>query len=449
MLTEVEVTSDRWFSEWRGRELSRVDAAGLTYLDYGGAALHPASLLRDDLARLDRTVLGNPHSQHAASRGATHDLDAAREAILAFLNADPDEYAVVLVANASAACRVVGEAYPFDAATPLLLTADNHNSVNGIREFATGRGALVTTIPLDDELQLLDPVEVLAQSSGGYGGLLGFPAQSNFSGVRHSLELIDVAHQLGYRVLLDAAAYLPTMSLDLSAVRPDFVVLSIYKIAGYPAGLGALVARRDALAALQRPWFAGGTVEWASVQSGVHRLRHGAEGFEDGTPPFLAAGAVPPALAMVRGLQPRLRRQLASLTTSMLDGLGALRHENDAPRVSIHGPRSCADRGATVAFTLLEATGDVVPFWEVEAKASDAGLALRGGCFCNPGCAERALDFPTDAASRFAAIGPAFDYPHAAAALGRRAVGALRASLGLGSVQRDVDRLMEFLRNYG
>ena len=41
---------------------------------------------------------------------------------------------------------------------------------------------------------------------------------------------------------MDAAAFVPTTPLDLSAVRPDFVSLSSYKLFRYPTGVGALVA---------------------------------------------------------------------------------------------------------------------------------------------------------------------------------------------------------------
>ena len=76
-----------------------------------------------------------------------------RSAILAFLNAEPDEYSVVLTANTTAACRLVGESFRFGAEAPLILAADNHNSVNGLREFARRSGAAVHTLPLDDELR--------------------------------------------------------------------------------------------------------------------------------------------------------------------------------------------------------------------------------------------------------------------------------------------------------
>ncbi|MEO8448414.1 MAG: aminotransferase class V-fold PLP-dependent enzyme [Gemmatimonadota bacterium] len=438
-------SDEAWFSRWRQRELGRLDTAGLTYLDYTGATPHPVSLIRTDSRRLEGAILGNPHSEHLASRHATRDLEAAREAILAFLNADPLEYAVVLTPNASGGCRLVGEAYPWGPNQPLVLGLDNHNSVNGMAEFARRRGAPVRVVPLDAELRMAGALEALGETDGG-GGLVAFPAQSNFSGVRHPLSLIAAAQSSGYRVLLDAAAFLPTASLDLALVHPDYVALSIYKIAGYPTGIGALVVRHDALASLERPWFAGGTVDWVSVGLGRHRLRSGVERFEDGTPPFLAAGAVPEALAVVTAAdRPRLGRYLVTLSTRLLEGLTALRHGDGRTAVTVHGPQTTVDRGATVALTLHGADGRSLPYWAVEEAARNRGLAVRGGCFCNPGCAERAFGMhPALVAPCFEALGEEFTIPKFAACFGGP-VGAVRVSLGLGSISADVERTLSFI----
>ena len=93
------------------------------------------------------------------------------------------------------------------------------------------------------------------RSAGGVAGarLFAFPAQSNFSGVQHSLDLIDEAQRHGFDVLLDAAAFVPSNPLSLRAHAPEFVVLSFYKLFGYPTGVGALVVRNDALRRLAAP----------------------------------------------------------------------------------------------------------------------------------------------------------------------------------------------------
>src|SRR5262245_34430511 len=183
-------SDDAWFADWRHRELSRVDASGVAYLDYTGSALYPASVVRNDAERLLGSVLGNPHSEHAPSRASSYDLANARRALLDFVNAEPNEYAVILTANTTGACRLVGESFPFATGSVLLISADNHNSVNGIREFARQAGAAIGTIALDDELRLRNAHTALDDSPSA-PSLFAFPAQSNFSGVRHSLELVN------------------------------------------------------------------------------------------------------------------------------------------------------------------------------------------------------------------------------------------------------------------
>ena len=69
----------------------------------------------------------------------------------------------------------------------------------------------------------------------------------------------------GWSVLLDAAAFVPTNRLDLGAVAPDFVVISFYKMVGYPTRVGCLLIRNDVVSRLRRPWFADGTVNFATV----------------------------------------------------------------------------------------------------------------------------------------------------------------------------------------
>jgi selenocysteine lyase/cysteine desulfurase len=53
----------------------------------------------------------------------------------------------------------------------------------------------------------------------------------------------------------------------------DFVVMSFYKLFGYPTGLGALVCRNEAAALLRKHYFGGGTVEAVAADDGFHSLR--------------------------------------------------------------------------------------------------------------------------------------------------------------------------------
>ena len=133
--------------ELRASDFARLDAGGHVYLDYTGAGLYADSQLEEHLALLRGNVLGNPHSVNPTSAVASELIERARAAVLAFFRASPDEYVAIFTPNATGALRLVGEAYPFRPGDRFLLTFDNHNSVNGIREFARARGAETAYVP--------------------------------------------------------------------------------------------------------------------------------------------------------------------------------------------------------------------------------------------------------------------------------------------------------------
>src|SRR5579859_1818314 len=132
----------------RATEYARLDRAGHIYLDYTGGGLYADSQVRAHMDLLLGNVFGNPHSTNPTSLAMTHLVDAARASVLDFFHASPDEYAVIFTQNASGALKLVGESYPFAPGGRYLLTFDNHNSVNGIREFARAHGAEVTYAPV-------------------------------------------------------------------------------------------------------------------------------------------------------------------------------------------------------------------------------------------------------------------------------------------------------------
>ena len=443
---------EAFFSELREREFRRLALGNEAYLDYAGSALYADSQIRAHAALLATGLFGNPHSEHAASRASADATTAAKRRLLSFLDADPDVYVVCFTANTSAAIKLVAESYPFGPEAVCILTADNHNSVNGIREYARRAGSAVSYLPLDAELRLREPERRLAHHAAGAPGLLAFPAQSNFSGVQHPLSLVATAQALGLDVLLDVASFVPTHALSLRTCPADFVGLSFYKLFGYPTGLGALVARRSALARLTRPWFAGGTVRYASVQHDRHRLLDLADGFEDGTPHFLGITALEHGFQLLDEVtMPRLTAHVEALTKHLLEELSSLRHSNGRRLVQIHGPANLYDRGGTVAFNLVGRDGEVVPVREVESLASTANISVRCGCFCNPGSAETAfgLDRNSRTADCLRELDQDFSIERFRTCLGNDAVvGAIRASIGLANVVDDIDRAVAMVATF-
>jgi molybdenum cofactor sulfurtransferase len=441
----------------RARDYARLDAQGHIYLDYTGGGLYAESQVREHMALLTRNVFGNPHSKNPTSQAMTHLVEQARRYVLEYFSAAPDEYAVIFTPNASGALKLVGEAYPFESGDQYLLTFDNHNSVNGIREFAWAKGADVTYLPVVAPHMRVDESQLMAlldRAAPGQHGLFAYPAQSNFTGVQHPLEWIAEAHARGWDVLLDAAAFVPTNRLDLSRWQPDFVSLSFYKIFGYPTGVGCLLARKSALRKLRRPWFAGGTISIVSVQGrGWHYLLPDEAGFEDGTVNYLNLPAAEIGLRHIASLGIEvIHERVMCLVGWLLDSMLALRHNNGAPLVRIYGPTDTYRRGGTIAFNFYDLHGRPHDYRQIEALAARANISLRTGCFCNPGAGEIAHNVTRDEMAQcFVSNEPvSFDqfYDLIRGISNGKNASTVRISVGLVSNFADAFRFIQFARGF-
>jgi molybdenum cofactor sulfurtransferase len=448
-----DFVATRPLDDLRAAEYSRLDRSGHVFLDYTAGGLYADSQVRDHAELLRSGVFGNPHSTNPASMAMTEWVERARATVLRFFSAPADEYVVCFTQNASGALRLVGEAYPFARGGQFLLTFDNHNSVNGIREFARSRGAHVTYAPvIPPDMRIDDDrlAESLAGADSNAHNLFAYPAQSNFSGVRHSLDWIERAHERGWDVLLDAAAFVPTNRLDLSRWKPDFVPVSFYKIFGYPTGVGALIARPPALAKLHRPWFAGGTITVASVQGDRYYLADGAQAFEDGTLDYLSLPAVDIGLRHIErvGLG-IIHERVTALTGWLLEALEALRHSDGRPIVRVYGPLDATDRGGTIALNLYDSNGHFIDHRIVEQRANEAGISLRTGCFCNPGGGEVALGLSASELSAcFVRQPDRLALDEFRRCIDDKSTGAVRVSLGLVTTFADVYRFVEFVAGF-
>lgn len=434
----------------RASDYSRLDTGHHVYLDYTGASLYAESQVRSHLELLHTGVYGNPHSASITSSASTELVEHTRRSVLEWFNAPPDEFTAIFTLNCTGALKLVGEAFPFSAGGRLLMTVDNHNSVNGIREFARARSVEARYAPLTTPELRVDRAQLaplLADVDPAAANLFVFPAQSNFTGVRHPLEIAAEARAAGWTVMLDAAAFVPTSSLDLSTVAADFVTLSFYKMFGYPTAVGCLIARHDALRRLQRPWFAGGTVNFATVQGRRHILAPREAGFEDGTLNYLGIPAVDIGLRHLRrvGID-TIHTRVDCLTSWMLEQLMALRHSNGRPMVRIYGPATTDMRGGVVTMNFYDPDGHLLDYRRVEEVASAHRISIRTGCFCNPGAGETAEGLTADDVLAAVATGVDLTLPRFLQIITHRngkSAGAIRASLGIASNFADVYRFVQ------
>ena len=142
-------------------------------------------MVEEFAADLITNLYGNPHSASTPAAISGHRIDAIRERTLRFFGADPDEFDLIFVANATAAIKLVIDCFKDHASvsnTPVWYGyhRDAHTSIVGVRE-ATKMHRCFTT---DEEVDLWI-------NSGGLGGprarqlgLFAYPGQSNMTGRR-------------------------------------------------------------------------------------------------------------------------------------------------------------------------------------------------------------------------------------------------------------------------
>jgi molybdenum cofactor sulfurtransferase len=432
---------------------------GSVYLDYTGSGLYRTSQLRAIFEQYERHLFANPHSLSPASTFTTDLVEEARDLVLEFLGGTPDQYTVIFTASATASLRLLAESFPWTSDSVYLYTRDNHNSILGIRRWATHYGAtfkVVDTPELQPTGNRTQGTESLVTSH-----LFAYPLEENFAGVKYPPEWVRKFKNTDFGdrftktkgrwyVVLDAAAYLPTNKLILKTVQPDFVVLSFYKIFGFP-NLGVLVAKNDAMSELRKMGFAGGSVVMATCGKDFALLQpRGCSRFEDGTVPFLSIVSLKEGFKVINdlGIQ-NISDHTWVLTRELYLRLNAMRHSNGRPSVRIYGNHHLNDpkkQGSIVTVNFLNITGGYVGYNEVMTAATKENINIRVGCFCNPGGCTRASALDDDQVEQY--YNAKTSCHDSIDLINGVPLGAVRISLGAYSTMEDVEVFTKFVEKY-
>ncbi|KAK4181597.1 putative molybdenum cofactor sulfurase [Triangularia setosa] len=432
---------------------------GSVYLDHAGTTPYPKSLMDSFVRDMTSNLYGNPHSGSSSSQLTTSRIEDIRLRVLQFFNADPADFDVVFVANATAGIKLVVDALRaapdgFDYA----YHQASHTSLVGIREEARN------SLCLDDR-----QVEEWVTGQSPFEGhgedrptLFAYPAQSNMDGSRFPLRWSETirwdtkSSRSRTYTLLDAAAYVCSLPLDLSCVEkaPDFTVLSFYKIFGFP-DLGALIVRRQAEEVFNTSkYFGGGTVDMVvclKEQWHAPRNQFLHERLEHGTLPIhniIALDAAMDAHQRLFGSMKAVSKHTRFLLKRLDRGLRSIRHGNDRHVCTIYSPEPGpqVDGGPVVAFNIRNSQNAWVSLAEVEKLATLKGFHIRTGGVCNPGGIASALGLePWEMRQNFSSgfrCGTDNDITAG------KPTGIIRASLGAMSTISDVDAFVDFIAEF-
>ncbi len=403
-------------------EVACLDGRSRRYANLDHAASTPALASVRDAVDAFLPWYGSVHrGSGLKSQVATEALEGARGVVRAFAGGHAG-HEVVFVRNTTEAVNVLAAALP--AGTRVLATAAEHHA-----NLLPWRRHRLRLLPCPDSPDaLLDGVERTLRRARRRFRLLAVTGASNVTGEVWPLaELAAAAHRHGALLFVDAAQLAPHRALDMAGTGIDLLALSGHKLYA-PYGAGALVGDLGALGDGPPLLRGGGAVQLVTADDVL--WAGGPERHEAGSPNVVgvvALAAACRALAAV-GMDAVAARERA-LSRRLADGLAGV-----PGLTSLRlWPAGSADRVGVQAFTLAGLRHPLV----AAALSAEHGIGVRHGCFCAHLLIARLLGVPDGEVARLGRALRAGAHPELP--------GAVRASLGLGSAEGDVDRLVAAL----
>ena len=346
-----------------------------------------------------REHFGNPNSPYRIGQQARRAVEAARGQVARLLNAQPAEVVFTSCGSESDVLAVCGAAQSaFErsrgARRHLVTSAVEHDAVREACEGLKRRGFEVSVVGVDGQGRV-DP-DIVRREIRPDTSLVSVMHSNNEVGTLQPVtEIAAACREKGVLFHTDAVQTAGKLPLDVRSLGADLVALSGHKL-NAPKGVGALYVRQG--------------VRLAPVGTG-HQERNRRGGTEN------VASIVGFGLAceLASAELPRHAEEFLALRKRLEDGCLRI----PGSRVNGH-PDERLPNTCHVSFDGLDAFQAVV--------ALDlAGICVSSGPACSTGAAEPS---------------------HVLEAMGiepRWSLGSLRLSLGWGSTEADVDRLLEVL----
>ncbi len=392
--------------------LPRVVGAGLTvptltgpaaYANLDHAASTPAlETVKEAVDRTLETYASVHRGAGYASRLTSAWYEQARAEVADFVGARADD-TVIFTRTTTDSWGVLSRALP-SRTTVFVFGTEHHSTLLPWGRSRTVR--LPVPQSVDDAALLLE--EALADHPSRHR-LVVIAAASNVTGEVWPVErFASIAHAHGARIAVDAAQLSAHRTIDLAAWDADYVAFSGHKTYA-PFGAGVLAGRSDWLDA-GTPYLFGGGATRAVTDDGI-LWATGPARHEGGSPNVVGAVAIAAACATIRRHREAIEAHESRLLTRLRDGLEAV------PGVEVLSFfDDDHDRVGVLAFTITGWDSSLVS----QALSVEHGIGVRDGKFCAHLLVDELLDDPW----------------------GEHPATAVRASIGLGTTDEAVERLI-------
>lgn len=347
----------------------QVNGKPLIWFDNAATTQKPQAVI-DRLVHFYSHENSNVHrAAHELAARSTDAYEAARNTVRRFLNASSVNE-IIFVRGTTEGINLVAKSWgqqTLQAGDEIVLThLEHHANIVPWQQLAAQTGAKLRVVPVDDHGQIL--LAEYQQLLNSRTKLVAFSHVSNALGtITPAKQIIDLAHRVGAKVLLDGAQSVSHIPIDVQQLGCDWFVFSGHKVFG-PTGIGVLYGKEDLLNTTV-PWQGGGnmivdvTFERTVYQSAPTR-------FEAGTGNIADAVGLATALDYVQqiGLATiaNYEHELLEYATAGLATIPGLRLIGTAP-----------EKASVLSFVLkgfeVEAVGQAL---------NQEGIAVRAGHHC-------------------------------------------------------------------
>ncbi len=255
----------------------------LVYLDNAATTQKPQCVIDAVSHYYEKDNSNIQRGVHTLSERATADYEAARETIRAFFNAKSTKE-VIFTRGTTESINLVASSWGnanIGKNDEILIThMEHHSNIVPWQMLCERTGAILKVVPMNEagELDMAAFSTLLSERTK----LVGVVHMSNALGTINPIEtMIQQAHNVGAKVLVDGAQAAAHMRTDIQALDIDFYATSAHKMYG-PTGVGVLIAKEALLNAMP-PYQGGGdmilmvTFEKTQYNALPHK-------FEAGTP---------------------------------------------------------------------------------------------------------------------------------------------------------------------
>jgi len=275
-----------------------VNGHPLIYFDNAATTQKPAAVL-DAIQQYYEKDNSNIHrGAHTLADRATRQYEETRESVKTLLNAR--ETAEIIFTRGTTesinlVAKTFGPKFIQKGDEILISNLEHHSNIVPWQMLCEQTGAILKVIPITDAGELLmDEFEKLLSSKTK---LVSIVHASNALGtINPAKKIIEAAHAVGAKVLLDGAQSASHLEVDVQELDCDFLAFSAHKLYG-PTGLGVLYGKRALLE--EMPPFLGGGEMIREVTFEKTTYNTIPFKFEAGTPSIAEVIAFKPALDFI------------------------------------------------------------------------------------------------------------------------------------------------------